>query len=158
MIKKISLFIVAASFFVGCGMGSGENSAQDKADSTKVLPATGAADEKVFKSTGEVVIAFLPSAEEMKSGNKVTTEQLNEFNRWYREMVTPACKSKGFETYQSSENNIMEKISEKERFTILRTALPNPFGLIITKQGSKPIIMNELVSQAKLDSVLNTYN
>jgi hypothetical protein len=94
----------------------------------------------------------------MEKGNKVTSEQLNEFNRWYREMVTPACKSKGFETYQSSENNIMVKISEKERFTILRTALPNPFGLIITKQGSKPIIMNELVSQAKLDSVLNTYN
>jgi hypothetical protein len=156
MIKKISLFIVAASFFVGCGMGSGENSAQDKADSTKVLPSTGAADEKVFKSTGEVVIAFLPSAEEMKSGNKVTTEQLNEFNNWYRNMVTPMCKEKGIETYQSSEDNIMLKISEVERFTILRTAFKNPFGVIITKAGSKPIIMNELVSQAKLDSVLTT--
>lgn len=156
MIKKISLFIVAASFFVGCGMGSGENSAQDKTDSTKVLPATGAADEKVFKSTGEVVIAFLPSAEEMKSGNKVTTEQLNEFNNWYRNMVTPMCKEKGIETYLSSEDNIMLKISEKERFTILRTAFKNPFGVIITKAGSKPIIINELVSQSKLDSVLTT--
>lgn len=155
MIRRLSVFAFVTLVFVGCGIGSGENGLETN-DSTKVLPATGSANEKVFESTGEVVIAFFPNREEIEKGGKVTIEQLNEFNKWYREMVAPACKSKGVETYQSSENNIMLKISEKERFTILRTALPNPFGLIITKQGSKPIIMNELVSQAKLDSVLNT--
>jgi len=139
-------------------VGSGDKSNLNDSDSTEVLPATGGANEKVFKSTGEVAIAFSPSREEMENGKKITTEQLNEFNNWYRNIVVPACKGKGIETYQSTEDNIMLKISEKERFTILRTALPQPFGLIISKQGSKPILMNELVSQAKLDSVLNTFN
>jgi hypothetical protein len=158
MIRVIGVIMLSAFILTGCGNGSGDKGKMDASDSTKVLPATGGANERVFQSTGEVVIAFSPSAEEIRSGNKVTTEQLNEFNNWYRNMVTPMCKEKGIETYQSSEDNIMLKISEKERFTILRTAFKNPFGVIITKAGSKPIIMNELVSQAKLDSVLTTLN
>jgi hypothetical protein len=152
----LGLLLIASMLMTSCSSGSGDKSNLNDSDSTKVLPATGGANEKVFQSTGEVVIAFSPSAEEMKSDKKVTTEQLNEFNNWYRNMVTPLCKEKGIETYLSSEDNIMLKISEKERFTILRTAFKNPFGVIITKAGSKPIIINELVSQSKLDSVLTT--
>jgi hypothetical protein len=154
----LSAFVIASVLLASCGTGSGDQNQVATNDSTAVLPSTGAANERVFKSTGEVIIAFFPSREEIEKDKKITTDQLNEFNAWYRNTVVPACKDKGIETYQSSEDNIMLKISEKERFTILRTALPKPFGLIISKKGSQPILMNELVSQAKLDSVLNTFN
>lgn len=153
----LSVFIIASIVLTSCGTG-GQTKDANPNDTIQALPPTGGANERVFKSTGEVVIAFFPSREEIEKDKKITTEQLNEFNNWYRNMVAPTCDSKGIKNYLSSEDNIMLKIAEMERYTILRTALPNPFGLIITKQGSKPIVMNELVSQAKLDSVLNTFN